>query len=59
MIIETTDNRFYRVRDTNQEGLDHVWFGYPVKRSKGDWVAKVNALTQLVSKAHIHRVVES
>ena len=32
MVIETSDNKFYRVVETNQLGLDHVWFGVPVKR---------------------------
>jgi len=57
MIIETTDNRFYRVRETGQDGLDHVWFGLPVKRSKGQWVEKAKARTELVRK-EASRVVE-
>lgn len=34
MIIETSDNRFYRVAETGSQDLAHVWNGYPVKRVK-------------------------
>lgn len=34
MIIETSCNRFYRVWETNQDGLEHVWYGTEVKRTK-------------------------
>lgn len=40
MIIETTANRFYRVWDHNQAGLDHVWFGVQIKKVKGAWLDK-------------------
>jgi hypothetical protein len=37
-IVETSDNRFYRVTETGHPNLTHVWFGVQVKRSKGEWV---------------------
>lgn len=42
MIIETSDNRFFRVEETNRPDLAHVWFGSEVKRDKktGEWVRK-------------------
>ena len=36
MIIETSDNRLYSVRETEQADLEHVWFGLPVKRQGGN-----------------------
>ena len=61
MIIETTDNRFYRVEDINNPDLSHCWQGYPVKLDKrGIWDGKhKKARWQLVSKAHCLRVVEA
>lgn len=32
MIIETSDNRFYRVTETGRPGLDHCWDGVRVKK---------------------------
>jgi hypothetical protein len=58
MIIETSDNRFYRVTETGQKDLDHVWFGYPVKHTKHGWTHKANARKELVRKAAT-RVVEA
>jgi len=42
MIIETSDNRFYRVEETGRSDLEHVWFGSEVKLDKktGQWVRK-------------------
>jgi hypothetical protein len=60
VIIETSDNRFYRVTETGQDGLDHVWFGIEQKRSskaKDGYTAKANARKELVRKAAT-RVVE-
>lgn len=51
MIIETSCNHLYRVRDTNDANLAHVWFGVEVKRVKGAFVPKKNARETLVRKA--------
>lgn len=51
MIIETSCNHFYRVRETNDANLAHVWFGVEVKRVKGQWVPKAKARETLVRKA--------
>lgn len=50
MIIETSCNNFYQVRETNNENLAHVWFGVAVKRVKGEWVPKAKARQELVRK---------
>ena len=59
MIIETTDNRFYVVRETGNPNLSHVWLGVQVKWDKkaGMWAKKPNRKgsgnrPQLISKAH-------
>lgn len=31
MIVETSANKFYRVVEISQAGLEHCWFGIPVK----------------------------
>lgn len=51
MIIETSCNHFYQVRETNDANLEHVWFGIEVKRVKGAYVPKKNARETLVRKA--------
>ncbi len=58
MVIETSDNRFYRVTETGNVDLQHVWFGVAVKRVAGQWVEKAKARQELVRKAAT-RVVES
>jgi hypothetical protein len=58
VIIETSDNRFYRVWETEQDGLEHVWFGYPAKHTKHGWTHKANARKELVRKAAT-RLVEA
>ena len=58
MIIETTDNRCYIVRETNDPDLAHVWFGTQVKYVKGEWVFRGPAREHLVSKAHLLRYRE-
>jgi len=50
MIIETSCNNFYKVRETNNANLAHVWFGIEVKRVKGEWVPKAKAKETLVRK---------
>lgn len=51
MIIEDSANQLYRVRDTNDPNLAHVWFGIAVKRVKGEYVPKAKARETLVRKA--------
>lgn len=60
MIIETTDNQKYRVMETGKPELAHVWYGVALKKSKGEWVikGKPRAFPLLVSKAHLHRIIE-
>jgi hypothetical protein len=59
MIIETSANQLYRVRETGNPELAHVWFGIPVKRAKGGFVPKANAREHLVRKAASRVVVAS
>jgi hypothetical protein len=61
MIIETSDNRFYRVWETEQDGLDHVWFGERVRQFKcnpGVWQRANSKAPELVRKAAT-RIVEA
>ena len=69
MIIETSDNRFYRVTETGSADLAHVWFGVAVKKVRGEWVINAKRKTaggrtvnrsfpELVRKA-ASRVVEA
>ena len=58
MIIETSCNHFFRVTETNDANLSHVWYGVEVKRVKGEFVPKKNARTTLVRKAAT-RIVET
>lgn len=52
MIIETSDNRLFRVWPLPEPGLDHVWGGIEMKRAKGGaFVEKANAKATLVRKA--------
>jgi hypothetical protein len=53
MIIETSDNRFYRVTETGQQGLEHVWLGTQVKRTAAGW-----AVPTAVLKRKPHRQQE-
>lgn len=57
MIIETSCNQTYRVRETNDANLAHVWYGVAVKRVKGQWVEKAKARTALVRK-EASRIIE-
>lgn len=51
MIIETSWNEFYRVRETGDANLAHVWLGIAVKKAKGGtFVPKAKARTELVRK---------
>ena len=58
MIIETSCNRFYRVWETNDADLAHIWFGVPVKRVKGEWIDRGSVRPSPVRKAAT-RVVEA
>ena len=70
MIIETSCNRFYRVWDITvwgrqDESMAHVWYGVPVRKSKGEWILTAAACkkpqgksVELVRKAAT-RVVEA
>ena len=60
MIIETSANQLYVVNETHVPGLDHVWYGLPVKlhRASGAYLltavgerAYKNGTTELVRKA--------
>jgi hypothetical protein len=51
MIIETSDNRFYRVTENTDPALSHVWNGVEVKKARGGFVDKKNARETLVRKA--------
>ena len=44
MIIQTSANKFYQVRETERPGLDHVWYGLSVKRVGGKFVPTALAL---------------
>lgn len=50
MIIETSCNRFFTVRDAGP-GLEHVYLGTEVKLVKGAYVPKKNAREILVRRA--------
>lgn len=50
MIIETSDNRLFSVRDTGDVDLQHVWWGIEVKRAKGGFAPKAKARQTLVRK---------
>lgn len=58
MIIETSDSRFYKVREIEDNNLFHLWTGIAVKRVKGEWLPKANSRPELVRKM-ASRVVEA
>jgi hypothetical protein len=57
LIIKSSDGRIYRVTETGDANLAHVWTGIEVKHVAGDWVAKKNARPSLVRKAATRIVV--
>lgn len=59
MIIETSSNQLFKVRETGSADLAHVWYGVEVKRVKGDYVAKKHARETLVRKAACNIVREA
>lgn len=40
MIIETSDNRFYRVHDIADANMAHLWHGQELKRTKAGFKEK-------------------
>ena len=58
MIVETTDNQLFRVTETNDVNLAHVFYGVAVKRSQGGFIEKKNNRRVLVSKVHVFRVIQ-
>ena len=50
LIVEDSANRFFRVRETGDASLAHVYFGIEVKRIKGAFVPKAKARETLVRK---------
>ena len=59
MIIETSANQFFKVRETGDPALSHGWYGIEVKRVKGEYVPKANAREILVRKAFTRIVAHS
>lgn len=57
MIVETLANQFFRIRETDNANLAHVWHGIEVKRVRGAYVPKAKAREILVRKLGT-RVVE-
>ncbi|MGD0106321.1 MAG: hypothetical protein ABSC06_20110 [Rhodopila sp.] len=51
MIIETSGNQLYRVKETGDADLAHVWLGIEVKKVRGAYVPKARARKTLVRKA--------
>ena len=58
MIIETSDNRFYRVTEPTDPDVAHLWHGFRVKKVRGQWVEAAKAQLTYVRKAAT-RVVEA
>ena len=62
MIIETSDNRFYRVTELADADMAHLWHGTELKRVKGALVEKTTRagkqINTYVRKA-ASRVVEA
>jgi hypothetical protein len=42
MIIETSDNRFFKVTDCADADMAHLFHGIELKRVKGTWVEKTS-----------------
>jgi hypothetical protein len=55
VIVETSDNRFFAVREYGDPSIQHCWIGYEVKKRKdGRYTAKIKTKTPrltLVRKA--------
>lgn len=50
MIVLDTAGRLFRVRDTGDANLAHVWFGTEMKRTAAGYEPKKNARESLVRK---------
>ena len=50
MIVQTSDNRLYSVRDGGAD-MPQAWIGFAVKKTAAGYVAKANAREQLVRRA--------
>jgi hypothetical protein len=57
VVIETADNRLYRVTETGSTDLAHVWNGVRVKIVKGEVVDLKSARKELVRKAYTNLVL--
>lgn len=58
MVIETSDNRFYRVTDCKEPEYAHLWHGFRVKKVRGKWVEAAKAQLTYIRKAAT-RIVEA
>ena len=64
MIIETTDNRFFRVRETGNPDLAHLWVGDEMRfdRKQQCWIKRQSrrggVRPQLINKDHCYRIVD-
>jgi hypothetical protein len=60
MIVETTDNKYWQVRETGNPDLAHVWIGQELswKKSSQTFIKRIRARPQLVSKNHVYRIIE-
>jgi hypothetical protein len=59
MIIETTTGRLYRVREPTISGLQHCWYGQPMKRMKdGTIVPKATTREILFEKSAMRTIIE-
>jgi hypothetical protein len=50
-IVETTAGQLFRVTETGDPKLAHVWHGVQVKKTKGGYVDAAKGYTGLVRKA--------
>lgn len=50
MIIETSANQLYAVKELPPETFPHVWLGVEVKRVRGEYVRKGKRRPHLVRK---------
>ena len=50
-IVETTAGQFFRVTETGDPSLAHVWHGVQVKKTKAGYVDAPKGYTGLVRKA--------
>lgn len=57
-VIETSSGERFVVRPTEGSDLDHCWYGWAVKRVRGQWLYKKNAKSILVRKLGC-RIVDS